>query len=120
MSETARGVVLNVHAFGAAVRLENGDLASAPPEDVERNRPAYVRAQFTKKPLEFIVVPAPRHPIAVLIPLARDDNFEAQITSYLKQTQEWENPEEPPAHERHFLRKKRRSALFESHHSDER
>jgi hypothetical protein len=119
LSQTARGRVINVHAFGAAVRLENGELASAPTEDVERNRGVYVRAQSTKKSLEFIVVPAPRHPIAVLAPLTSDDDFEAKVAGYLKQTQEWENPEEAPLHERHFLRKKRRAALFESRHSDD-
>lgn len=120
MSETSRGRVLNVHAFGASVRLENGELASAPCDDVERNRPVYVRALSTKKSLEFIVLPSTRHPVAVLAPLVRDEDFESQMTEYLKQTQEWERADEPPAHERHFLRKKRRAALFESRHANER
>ena len=59
-----------------------------------------------------------RHPVLTLAPQLRDEQFEEQITQYLKMTEEWENPEGPPAHERHFLQKKKRAALFESRHSE--
>ena len=48
-----------------------------------------------------------------LAPQIRDDELEEQIAAYLKSTEEWEQPDGIPAAERHFLRKKRRAALFE-------
>ncbi len=49
-----------------------------------------------------------------LAPQIRDDELEEQIASYLKSTEEWEPADGLPAAERHFLRKKRRAALFET------
>jgi hypothetical protein len=115
--ETQRGVVINVHAFGAVVRLEDGRLASVPAADLSRNRDAYDRALTRRKPAEFMLTGDERHPLAMLAPQMHDADFEEQIAQYLKMTQEWEKPDVPPAHERHFLRKKRRAALFESRHS---
>jgi len=114
---TQPGVVINIHAYGAVIRLEDGRLASAPAADIGKNRDAYDRALMRRKPLEFVVTGADRHPIAVLAPQIHDADFEEQIAQYLKMTQEWENPDQAPAHERHFLRKKRRAALFESRHT---
>lgn len=116
--ETLRGVVINLHAFGAVVRLEDGRLASAPHADTSRNRDAYERALSRKKAVDFLVQGDPRHPIALLAPQVNDAELEQQIAQYLKMTEEWERPDAPPAHERHFLRKKRRAALFESRHTD--
>lgn len=120
MSETERGIVINVNAYGATVRLEDGRIASAPVEDVEKHRGYYDRAVMTRKPMEFILQGTGRHLLVVLAPQLRDEQFETQIAHYLKSTQEWENPELAPAHERHFLRKKRRAALFESRHATDR
>jgi hypothetical protein len=120
MSETQRGVVINVNAFGATVRLSDGRLASAPAADVEKHRGYYDRGVLTRKPLDFVMQTEGRHPMVLLAPQLRDEDFEAQIAGYLKSTQEWEDPELPPAHERHFLRKKRRAALFESRHATDR
>lgn len=117
---TQRGVVINVHALGAVIRLEDGRLASAPAEDIARNRDAYDRALTRKKPLEFLVHPDARHAIALMAPQVRDADLEEQIAQYLKMTEEWERPDASPAHERHFLQKKRRAELFESRHSSER
>ena len=117
--ETQRGVVINLHAFGAVVRLEDGRLASVPAADLARNRDGYDRALVRRKPVEFIVTGDERHPLAMLAPQVHDADLEQQIAQYLKMTQEWEKPDVPPAHERHFLRKKRRAALFESRHSSE-
>lgn len=119
MSDTQHGVVINVNAYGATVRLEDGRLASAPAADVEKHRGHYDRAVLTRKPLAFLVQPGGRHPMVTMAPQLRDEQFESQITDYLKSTQEWEDPEKPPAHERHFLRKKRRAALFESRHASD-
>ena len=120
MSDTQRGIVININAFGATVRLDDGRLASAPAADVEKHRGYYDRAIMSRKPLEFVVQGGGRHTLVMLAPQLHDEQFETQIANYLKSTQEWENPELPPAHERHFLRKKRRAALFESRHSTDR
>jgi len=119
MSETERGIVINVNAYGATVRLDDGRLASAPAADVEKHRGAYDRALIARRPLEFMVQGG-KHPLVLLAPQLHDEQFETQIANYLKSTQEWEDPERPPAHERHFLRKKRRAALFESRHATDR
>jgi hypothetical protein len=82
---TSGGIVINVNAYGATVRLDDGDLASAS--------------------------------CAVsLAPQIRDETLEEQIASYLRSTEEWEPADGVPAAERHFLRKKRRAAFFESKH----
>lgn len=120
MSDTQYGVVINLNAFGATIRLDDGRLASAPPADVEKHRGNYDRAVLNRKALAFVVRDGGRHPMAMLAPQLHDEQLEMQIAGYLKTTQEWENPELPPAHERHFLRKKRRAALFESRHSPDR
>ncbi len=115
-----RGTVINVNAFGATVRLDDGRLASAPPADVEKHRGYYDKGLMSRKPMEFVVQSAERRPMVMLTPQLHDEQFEAQIANYIKSTHEWENPELPPAHERHFLRKKRRAALFESKHATDR
>lgn len=117
---TQRGVVINVHALGAVIRLDDGRLASAPAEDIARNKAAYERALMRKKPVDFLVQDGARHLIVLIAPQVRDTELEEQIAQYLKMTEEWEKPDAAPAHERHFLRKKRRAQLFESRHSTER
>ena len=117
---TERGTVINLNAYGATVRLDDGRIAGAPLVDVERHRAQYDRAFTGRKSMEFIVQNSGRHLVAMLAPQLRDDHFEEQIAGYLKMTEEWEKPDVPPAHERHFLRKKKRAALFESRHSTER
>lgn len=120
MNETVRGSVINVNAYGATVRLETGELASASAGDVETHRAAYERALTGKKEVEFLLQRNARRAGVILAPQIRDPQFEEQIAGYLKMTEEWENPEGLPAHERHFLQKKKRAALFESRHSTER
>lgn len=120
MSERIRGTVINLNVFGATVRLENGVLAAAPQHEVERNRAAFERALEKKKSLDFQCSPDTRHPIALLAPQIRDEKLEMQIAAYLKMTQEWEIPDAPAAHERHFLRKKRRAEVFRSRHATDR
>ena len=116
--ELVGGIVINLNAYGATVRLENGELASAPATDVEAHRIDYQRSLLRRKRLSFdLRRDGRRRPTVLLAPQIRDDEFEAQITSYLKSTEEWESPDGIPAAERHFLRKKRRAALFESKHS---
>jgi len=119
MSATERGIVININAYGATVRLHDGRLASVPLVDLEKHRAAYDRALTGRKTLEFVVQSDGRHALVMLAPQIRDDEFEEQIANYLKMTEEWEKPDAPPAHERHFLQKKKRAALFESRHSSE-
>ncbi len=133
MTQRVRGTVINVHMFGATVRLENGDVASVPIVDVNANRSTYTRALAAKTDLPFDAHDGARHKILVLAktridepidpsstpPVIIEEHLEEQIASYLKETQEWEHDDAPPAHERHFLRKKRRAALFESRHVPE-
>lgn len=120
MTQPQPGVVINVNAFGATVRLEDGRLATAPGADVEAHRAEYDRALLTHKALSFQIRESGRHLLALIAPQLRDEQFEEQIANYLKMTEEWEKPDMPPAHERHFLRKKKRAALFESRHSTDR
>ena len=120
MNQVERGVVINLNAYGATVRLIDGRLASVPFPDLEKNRASYERALTGRKTLDFLVSVAGRHTTVALAPQLRDEDFEEQIAGYLKMTEAWERPDAPPAHERHFLRKKKRAALFESRHSDHR
>ena len=115
--ELVGGIVINLNAYGATVRLESGELATAPAGDVEAHRPDYQRSLLRRKQLSFDLRRDGRRPTVLLAPQIRDDELDAQIASYLKSTEEWESPDGIPAAERHFLRKKRRAALFESKHS---
>ena len=116
MSDTTSGIVINLNAYGATVRLDDGDLATASTADVESHRDQYQRSLTGRKRLAFEVRRQGRRCAVSLAPQIRDDKLEEQIASYLKSTEEWEPADRPPAAERHFLRKKRRAALFESKH----
>ena len=93
VSEAVDGIVINLNAYGATVRLENGDLASAPPADVEAHRVEYQRSLVRRKRLAFELRRDGRRPIVALAPQIRDDELDEQIASYLKSTQEWEAPD---------------------------
>lgn len=117
MSDTTSGIVINLNTYGATVRLDDGDLATASAADVESHRDQYQRSLTARKRLAFEVRRQGRRCAVSLAPQIRDDKLEEQIASYLKSTEEWEPADGPPAAERHFLRKKRRAALFESKHA---
>ncbi|HEY2476692.1 MAG TPA: hypothetical protein VGI19_18070 [Candidatus Cybelea sp.] len=112
MNDTINGVVLNLNAYGALVRLDGGDLASASADDVQSHQEQYQRSLLRRKRLAFEVRREGRRRAVSLAPQIRDDELEEQIASYLKSTEEWEPADIMPAAERHFLRKKRRAALF--------
>jgi hypothetical protein len=116
VSDTASGIVINLNAYGATVRLDDGDLATASAADVETHRDQYQRSLMRRKRMAFEVRREGRRCAVSLAPQLRDEELEAQIASYLKSTEEWEPVDGPPSAERHFLRKKRRAALFESKH----
>jgi hypothetical protein len=118
VSDLHRGLVININAYGATVRLEDGRLAGVPFADVERHRAAFERGLTGRKTLEFEIRSEGRHVTALLAPQIHDDRLEEQIAGYLKETEAWEPAEGPPAHERHFLRKKKRAAIFESRHAE--
>ena len=116
MSDTSGGIVINLNAYGATVRLDDGDLATASPTDVETHRDQYQRSLIRRKRLAFEVRRHGRRCAVSLAPQLHDETLEEQIAAYLKSTEEWEPSDGLPAAERHFLRKKRRAALFESRH----
>lgn len=116
MSESIDGTVINVNAYGATVRLENGDLAIAPASDVEAHHHDYQRGLMHRKELAFELRLQGRRPVVVLAPQIHDEELDDQIASYLRSTQEWDAPDGVPSADRHFLHKKRRAALFVSKH----
>lgn len=114
MTETVYGFVINVNAYGATVRLENGELASAPAGDVEAHRNDYERGMSTRKVLAFVMHPNARRPMVTIVPRIDEPELDAQIAQFFQSTHEWEDDADGvPAHERHFLRKKKRAAHFE-------
>ncbi|MGA7357043.1 MAG: hypothetical protein WBW76_16595 [Candidatus Cybelea sp.] len=116
MNGTSGGIVINLNAYGATVRLDDGDLASASAHDVETHRDEYQRSLMRRKRLAFEVRREGRRCAVSLAPQIHDETLEEQIASYLRSTEEWEPADGVPAAERHFLRKKRRAAFFESKH----
>jgi hypothetical protein len=118
-----RGTVINVHALGATVRLEDGRLMAVPITDVNANRAAYTRAleaRTTTLPFDLsgrtLLLAKTRadEPIvpAGPVPVLNDPEFEAQINEYLKSTEEWSPPDRPQPFERHLFRKAQRAKLF--------
>jgi hypothetical protein len=122
VSERVRGNVINVHALGAAVRLEDGRLVSVPLGDVNKNRASYTRALGQKITLPFDLdgrsvrlattrVDEPIEPTSTTTVVA-DPDFEAQIAAYLKQTESWAPADEIPPLERHLFKKRSRAKQF--------
>jgi hypothetical protein len=114
VSDTLSGIVINLNTYGATVRLDDGDLATASAADVESHREQYQRSLSNRKRLAFEVRRKGRRRAVSLAPQLRDEALEQQIASYLKSTEEWEPADGLAAAERHFLRKKRRAAFFEA------
>jgi hypothetical protein len=114
--------VINVHALGAAVRLEDGRLVSVPLGDVNKNRASYTRALGQKTTLPFDLdgrsvrlattrVDEPIEPTSTTT-VVEDPGFEAQIAAYLKQTESWAPADSPAPLERHLFRKRVRAKHF--------
>ncbi|MFN2460571.1 MAG: hypothetical protein ABR591_07785 [Candidatus Velthaea sp.] len=115
--------MINVHALGAAVRLEDGRVMAVPIGDVNANRATYTRALDAKAatlPFDLIGktlvlaktrVDEPIVPTAP-VPALTDPTFEAQIANYLRETESWAPPDRPQPFERHLFRKKQRAKLF--------
>ena len=114
MNDRVYGFVINVNAYGATVRLETGELASAPSGDVDAHRVDYERGMSAREAIAFVLHPGSRRPMVTVVPRIDEPELDAQIAQYLESTAEWENDADGvPAHERHFLRKKKRAAHFE-------
>jgi hypothetical protein len=121
-----RGNVISVHNWGATVRLEDGRLAAVPLADLDANRNIYSRALGNKALLPFDESRIAKHVVATLVrneaeetivptssaPQITSAIFEAHMTAYLRETQEWMPPDRPSPFERHLIRKKRRAAQF--------
>jgi hypothetical protein len=121
------GHVINLHAFGATVRLDDGSLAAVPRAEVDMHRKRFEQSlgERVRLPLDVracgrgklaILAAAGREPV-VAIPASRpipliDDAFEARLAAYLRETEEWAPPDQPQPFERHLTRKRRRSAQF--------
>ena len=117
MSDTVYGTVININAYGATVRLEGGELASAPAGDVEAHKSDYDRAMNSKRLLSFQLHFAGRRPMVTIVPQITDENLDSQMAEFWKSTESWDaDSEGVPQHERHFLQKKKRAAIFESKH----
>lgn len=116
MSEPIDGMVINLNAYGATIRLRTGVLATASASDVEAHHQDYQRSLVRRQELAFELCREGRRPTVVLAPQIRDRELDDRIAAYLASTQEWEAPDGVPVGERHFLHKKRRAALFESKH----
>jgi|SRR6202162_3260394 len=120
----ASGYVISVHQLGATVRLEDGSLAAIPQSELSANRPVIVRSLRDRQPLAFDVNREAQRAIAYVnrepaadpssAPRLVDTAFERQMAAYLKSTEDWAPPDRPEPAERHFIRKKRRAALFEA------
>ena len=120
-----RGTVINIHHHGATVRLEDGSLAAVAAAELAAHRTAYEGSLAGKAPLELIADGSRKHAVVVLeriptpevpaaIPHLLDAAFETQINAYLKSTEEWAPRDQAAPAERHFIRKKRREAIFEA------
>jgi hypothetical protein len=127
----ARGNVINIHNWGATVRLEDGRLAAISRADVDANRGIYARALGSKELLPFDESLIANHVVATLVrneaaeivvptskaPQITTAIFEAHMTAYLRETQEWMPPDQASPFERHLIRKQRRAAQFSQERS---
>jgi hypothetical protein len=116
VSEPAAGIVINLNAYGATVRLGSGDLATAPSSDVDAHRAKYQHSLLRRAELNFEVRKSGRRPIVVLVPQISDEVLDERIAAYLQSTQEWDERDGVPSAQRHFLHKKRRAEIFRSQH----
>jgi hypothetical protein len=110
--------VINVHQLGATVRLEDGSLAAIPATELSANRSTIVKSFQLREPLALWVEKNGRHAVAYLesraLPRLVDSTFEERMNAYLKSIEEWAPPDRPAPADRHFIRKKRRAAVFEA------
>ena len=101
---------MQIHALGALVRLENGELASINENEVALYRKLLERAMQSEREIELEVFSRNRRLEARVIPLQRDEAFEEQLIRF-HQSDENEDAERevgnPPTRRRRFVPKKR-------------
>ncbi len=124
--DRVRGIVINVHFFGAMVRLADGRLAAAPIGDVDAHRATYLRAMRAKLEIAFDATGDPRRPHLVLANGRVDETivataepielvneaFEDRMAAYLQSTESWAPPDAIQPFERHLIRKDRRAQTY--------
>ncbi|MGC8485210.1 MAG: hypothetical protein ACP5O6_06190 [Candidatus Baltobacteraceae bacterium] len=101
---------MQIHAHGALVRLENGELASISESEVAAYRKFLERAMQTDREIELAIVQHDRRLEAKVLPLQRDDAFEEQLLRFNKgdETDDSEDARSvPPSRRRRFVPKKR-------------
>jgi hypothetical protein len=117
------GKVIDLHRFGAAVRLADGRIAAVPALEVNAHRATYEESFAANRSLRLTVRGEGKGLCAVLadvpqsegtVPNLTDDVFEERLANYLRETEEWAPPDKPQPFERHLTRKRRRAAQFES------
>ncbi|NNM98698.1 MAG: hypothetical protein HKL91_02730 [Candidatus Eremiobacteraeota bacterium] len=101
---------MQIHAHGALVRLENGELASINENEVAAYRNFLERALQSEREIELAVVPRNRRLEAKVLPIQRDDAFEERLLRF-NQGDGSESDEEAraasPQRRRRFVPKKR-------------
>lgn len=101
---------MQIHAHGALVRLENGELASINETEVATYRKFLDRALQGERAIEWEIVQRNRRLEAKVIPVQRDEAFEERLLRF-NQGDEVEGAEEKPAgspqRRRRFVPKKR-------------
>jgi len=118
---TLLGTVINIHRFGAAVRLADGRLASVPASELEAHRATFQESLSAHRRLR-LAAREGGHGLCVVLadfvtdePSATsltDEVFEERLADYLRETEEWAPPDQPQPFERHLTRKRRRAAQF--------
>ncbi len=101
---------MQIHAHGALVRLENGELASISEREVEAYRKLLERAMQSDREIELAIVQHDRHLEAKVLPLQRDDAFEEQLLRFNKEDDGDDaegDRDAPPSRRRRFVPKKR-------------
>jgi hypothetical protein len=120
---TLLGTVINLHRFGAAVRLADGRLASVSAAEVDAHRAMFEESFVAHRSLRLAIRDAERGLSVVLADFLdaeadasnqREEAFEERLADYLRETEEWAPPDQPQPFERHLTRKRRRAAQFDS------
>jgi hypothetical protein len=100
-----------VSVYGATVRLESGELASAPLIDVDLHRAQYDRSLTGHKSLTFELREG-RRPSVTLAPQITDETLDGQIAGFLRESEDRQPSGDVSPEQRHFLKKKQRASRF--------
>lgn len=102
--------MVQIHALGALVRLENGELASINENEVAAYRTLLEHAMQSEREIELAVFSRNRRLEARVIPLQRDEAFEEQLLRFHQGDESADaehDPANPPTRRRRFVPKKR-------------